>query len=334
MKEVDWKKVQEFYDTGKTQMQTAKEFCMSRSFLERAIKNKLIKIRSEKSKHSPETKLKLSLIRKEFLTKNPEKHPWKSKNKFKSKPCEQVKSFLKELNVQFIEEFDPEIPDRFFSVDIALPEKMIAIEINGQQHYNSDGSLKDYYQERHNLLENNGWKVFEVHYSACFKFEKWEEFVNLIKNEPNVREFDYFNYVPRIKKVRERKTTRIYKPYKPKIKKEKAQKQPRKKRELKSFCQCGNEKSFDGTVCKKCYLENKSKHIPDKETLESLVKSTPMTHIGKMFGVSDNAVKKWCKKLKIVLPVMRGFWQKKQKQERLIKEKDYKKVVPEKLEFS
>lgn len=35
-----------------------------------------------------------------------------------------------------------------------------------------------------------------------------------------------------------------------------------------------------------------------------------MTEIGKMFGVSDNAVKKRCRKLGIELKPMRGFWRK------------------------
>lgn len=33
---------------------------------------------------------------------------------------------------------------------------------------------------------------------------------------------------------------------------------------------------------------------PSKEELELLVKEHPMTTLGKMFGVSDNAVRKWC----------------------------------------
>lgn len=318
MKEVDWQKIQEFYDTGKTQMQTVNEFCISRSLLERAIKSKLFKVRSEKPKHSPETKLKLSVLRKEFLTKNPEKHPWKRKDKFKSKPCEQVKKFLKDLNVQFIEEFDPEIEDRFFSIDIAIPDKMIAIEVNGQQHYNSDGSLKDYYQERHNLLENNGWKVFEVHYSACFKLEKWKEFVTLIENEPNVREFDYFNYIPREKK---KKNATIGK----KIKSSKVKKEKKSKNSLfkkvnknsKKICECGNKKCYNSKYCKSCSKVNKANRPIDKDILESQVNQMPMTHVAKIYGISDNGIKKWCKKFGIILPPRRGFWAKKAKEEKL-----------------
>jgi len=38
---------------------------------------------------------------------------------------------------------------------------------------------------------------------------------------------------------------------------------------------------------------------PSKEDLEKLIQSIPMTHIGKKFGVSDNAVRKWAKSYQI-----------------------------------
>jgi hypothetical protein len=34
---------------------------------------------------------------------------------------------------------------------------------------------------------------------------------------------------------------------------------------------------------------------PSKEELAALVRETPMTHVGQMFGVSDNSVRKWCR---------------------------------------
>lgn len=39
---------------------------------------------------------------------------------------------------------------------------------------------------------------------------------------------------------------------------------------------------------------------PSKEELQELVDTKPMTTVGKMFGVSDNAIRKWCKKYEIV----------------------------------
>ena len=59
---------------------------------------------------------------------------------------------------------------------------------------------------------------------------------------------------------------------------------------------CGKEKDCHAKMCKSCYLENHSLHIPKKEELLNLITTTSFLQIGKMYGVSDNAVRKWCKK--------------------------------------
>lgn len=124
-----------------------------------------------------EQKSKQSKIRKEFLLKNPDKHPWTFDNKNKSVPCENVKKYLIDNNIQFIEEYRP-LVERFFSIDIAFPNLKIGIEINGNQHYNKDGTLKEYYQNRHDLIENAGWKLFEIHYTRCFGLESISKIIN------------------------------------------------------------------------------------------------------------------------------------------------------------
>jgi uncharacterized protein YjcR len=48
---------------------------------------------------------------------------------------------------------------------------------------------------------------------------------------------------------------------------------------------------------------------PDKEVLEKLVWEMSCVKIGEMFGVSDNAVNKWCKYYGIQKPG-RGDWEK------------------------
>ena len=52
------------------------------------------------------------------------------------------------------------------------------------------------------------------------------------------------------------------------------------------------------------------KDRPSKEELERLISEIPMTKIGMRYGVSDNAVKKWCKGHGMVLPNKRGHWAK------------------------
>lgn len=274
-------------------------------------------------KHTEESRKKLSEIRKKWLAENPDRHPWKCSNKFKSKPCEKAKEFLKQMNIQFIGEYDPKINDRNFSIDIALPDKKIAIEVNGNQHYEKTGELKPYYQERENLLKADGWTVYQVHYSACFNLEKWSNFVNILKNSSKKVEFDYFNYVPRNKKMwfcswcgkvleykkklckncKENKKLQI--PCKEKFcvgcginhKSKKDQCEKCQKDQLKEFlCDCGNSKGSLAKKCTEClrFSKRKVKNRPSKKDLEKLIWEQPLTKIGKLYGVSDNCIKKWC----------------------------------------
>ena len=109
----------------------------------------------------------MSEKKKQYWKDNPDKHPWKRSDKFQSKPCETAKQYLREAGIAFEKEFSP-LQDRAFSVDIAFPEKKIAIEINGNQHYESDGSLKEYYRKRHDEITAVGWTVIEVHYTLAY----------------------------------------------------------------------------------------------------------------------------------------------------------------------
>lgn len=120
--------------------------------------------------HSDNTKKILSEKRILWLNNNKDKHPWKNKDKFLSKPCEHLKTILIDNGFNFIQEFQP-LDNRFFSIDIAFIDKKIALEINGNQHYTKNGKLKKYYLNRHKLIEKNGWKIIEIHYSKVYKHE-------------------------------------------------------------------------------------------------------------------------------------------------------------------
>jgi len=288
-----------------------------------------------KRKHSEETKKIISQKRKEWLKNNPDSHPWRKGNKFKSKPCENVKKFLKSLNINFIEEHDPEIENRFFSIDIALPDKMVAIEINGNQHYERDGRLKPYYQERHDLLKSKGWDVFEIHYSHCFQFDKWQSFTQNLQSSEIKKDFDYLSYIPRIKienicidcnskifktslrcrscqlkTINDLGQTRTDKdsleasndiPFITRSKKKNFNKT--------NLCKCGIMKIHSSLECSKCHLLRRRKvERPTKEELEKLIFELPFTKLSEKFGVSDVAIKKWCKQYGITNFPPRGFF--------------------------
>ena len=60
-----------------------------------------------------------------------------------------------------------------------------------------------------------------------------------------------------------------------------------------------NEINKVSSMCRECYRKKLSSQIPPKEELEKYIYTESFTKIGKRYGVSDNAVRKWCKKYKL-----------------------------------
>jgi hypothetical protein len=57
--------------------------------------------------------------------------------------------------------------------------------------------------------------------------------------------------------------------------------------------------------------KNKENISMDKEKIQNLINDMPMVHVAKMFGITDNSLRKRCKKLGIILPKKgRGYWSK------------------------
>jgi hypothetical protein len=159
------------------------------------------------SKHSmnADVRKKISDSRKKWLKENPENHPWKKNTKFKSDPCERLKSFLEKEKIIFISEYQPLLhKEKFYSIDIAIPHLKIGIEINGEQHYNRDKSLKTYYKKRHEEIEKSGWLLLEYHYSFCYKDEKIYELIDSIKNQLKFAKYE-FEFSKIEKKEKEKK---------------------------------------------------------------------------------------------------------------------------------
>lgn len=66
------------------------------------------------------------------------------------------------------------------------------------------------------------------------------------------------------------------------------------------YCsKCGKEISGDGYtgLCPECYgLEQRIvKTRPSRLELKEMIRTTPFTKIGEKYGITDNAIRKWCK---------------------------------------
>lgn len=73
---------------------------------------------------------------------------------------------------------------------------------------------------------------------------------------------------------------------------------PIRQRKEHHICQsCGKEISYKSEYCITCAgLLRRKAARPEREELKSLIRKSSFVDIGKMYGVSDNAVRKWCEK--------------------------------------
>ena len=70
-----------------------------------------------------------------------------------------------------------------------------------------------------------------------------------------------------------------------------------KSSQQKKICvNCGKEISVNATRCVECEKERRSKKPPNvlREDLKLLIRTKSFSEIGRIFGVSDNAIRKWC----------------------------------------
>jgi len=223
--------------------------------------------------HSKKARKRISEGRKKWLRNNPDKHPWKSKDKFKSVPCEKFKNILKDNGITFLEEYQP-LKDRFYSIDIVFPDKKIGVEINGNQHYTSKGELKPYYQERHDNIEKEGWKLYEYHYSMPYDKELVRKIVHELQNEYKLGDIDYSFYIQKKK---------IYK------------------------CKdCRKKVTFQSIRCNQCEVKNRKGttkiKYPKMKILLEEIKQHGYCWVGRKYNVSDNGVRVYLKGNDITLP--------------------------------
>ena len=66
---------------------------------------------------------------------------------------------------------------------------------------------------------------------------------------------------------------------------------------------CGKEIALNSTWCPKCAVKHNRVYKvdkadrPDKDELLKLIMTKPFTEIGRMYNVTDNAIRKWCKSM-------------------------------------
>lgn len=230
---------------------------------------------SFKLKMTVEQRKKISTARLKWNRENPERLRElmisRACNKNRSVPCELLKEWLRNEGIQFVEEFQPlRHRGRYFSIDIAFPDRKIGIEVNGNQHYESDGRLRPRYQERHDLIVKEGWILHEWHYPICFKPEIFAEAVRLMLSSATTASFDYGTYQP--PKGRQRK-------------------HPKGDNSWRRSPRPGSRKCIR----------------PSAEELRAMIWSTPVSQLSALLGLSKNAVRRWCEEYGLETPPCR-YW--------------------------
>lgn len=66
-------------------------------------------------------------------------------------------------------------------------------------------------------------------------------------------------------------------------------------KDKESFCvDCGKVIYPGSTRCNQCEANTRKANYISRDELKFLIRTTSFTQIGKKYGVSDNAVRKWC----------------------------------------
>ena len=149
------------------------------------ISKEKISIVNKGKKLSDEQKGKISKARKKYLMENPDMVPYKINHSSKiSYPERYFKRILKGFISQY------RIPETLYEIDFANPDKKIAIEIDGEQHY-SDKKMIDHDLKRDLVLKSLGWRTIRIrwsHYKVLSKEQREEIIENLMSHSYNIEE--------------------------------------------------------------------------------------------------------------------------------------------------
>lgn len=218
------------------------------------------KMHPESYKHSDESKRKIRDARLKFMKEHPGETGWRKRNK----PSYPELCFINYLKSRgYDKTCDIEREKSFFPyyVDFAFNEHNIAVEIDGSQHI-TDPNRFESDRKKDELLNKLGWKV--IRYSEQVVKEDW----GLIDQTLILKDKDKINQTFRFG---------IYRMPKSGYKKVERDSDGKTKKE--------RERAFKSRKC----------IWPTKEELIELNNKYSKVKIGKMFGVSDNAVRKWLK---------------------------------------
>ena len=164
---------------GHNQYTKAKEFGLPKPELSNEARKKMGN--ANRGKHlSEEQKQKISKTMKNKIADGSFIVPYKRNHSSKvSYPEKYFMEVLKDLPVKYNYQVG------LYQLDFAIPEKMVYVEIDGEQHY-VDKRIVEHDKERTEKLNSLGWK--------CLKRVRWSEFQKLSQDDKKVFCEDLINH--------------------------------------------------------------------------------------------------------------------------------------------
>lgn len=270
----NWNDIQIDIDNGFTYRSLIKKYKgLNNANISTANKSGLIKTKNKSEatshsfktyirKHTQETKDKISKKRKEYLKNNPDKVPYKLNHSHKeSYPEKYFTDVFDNNNIKYIKEF---YTNGYF-IDFVVGDK-VGIEIDGEQHY-LDTNIITHDLIRYEKLNSENWKIIRIRWSEYQKmnFDNKKRFISELINYING-----CNILPHIYYIKKKKGF--------------------------NKCECGGDKYHTSKNCAKCSFKLRGiKNKPTHETILEDLKTMSYVAVGKKYGVSDNAIRKWLK---------------------------------------
>ena len=215
----------------------------------------------EKFKHTEESKKIMREKRLEFMKNNPEKTAWRLSNvSYPEKLCiEYIEKNGLDKKYSIVREYSV-FP---YFVDFAFINEMVAVEIDGSQHLLPKRKERD--NKKDKLLNDLGWLVIRISEKEIkTNIENvFNEIVSILKDKP---------------KINNHRIGLVVKP---------------KKYQKKERNEFGFTEKQIQTIKNQRRVER-----PQIDELKKLIKENGYKKTGKMFGVSDNAVRKWLESYK------------------------------------
>lgn len=270
--DTDKKKIEEDYTVNKLSIREINEKynIKSHSWLSnflsgktRSISDGVKKIRKkypEKFKHSDETKQKLRIKQLQYLKEHPEKTAWRLKNMSYPEKCFQKILEDNGLDKKYLIYREYSVFPYF--IDFAFVDEKVAVEIDGSQHLEEDRKKKD--EEKDALLLSNGWRILRITANeVLYNRDKVIESVSsMLSNDTQYNTVGILTAPKSHYKVK---------------------------------------RGEDGLSDKQREANMAQRRVerPSKEVLSRLLQESNFTAIGRTYGVSDNAIRKWCKTYKL-----------------------------------